>query len=210
MKVWKRNAVVLTVVLFVCVALYLSWTYNREDKVDPLDAYISAEDNGIGASVSPDAGEDPLKDVNISIGGGDEEPAGSQVSPGAETGADGAGAESTDSYFAEARLTRQRARDSALEILNQAAAMKDSDQKARDKAAVEIENLAKQAMSEARIEGLVKAKGFAECVAYISEDGVNIVVSTPEGGLLPTDVAKIKDIVVGETKEKKVNIVEKG
>ena len=33
MQIWKRNAVVSVIVLFVCVALYLSWSYGRE----PLD-----------------------------------------------------------------------------------------------------------------------------------------------------------------------------
>ena len=30
MKVWKRNAVVAAIVLFVCVAVYLNWSYGRE------------------------------------------------------------------------------------------------------------------------------------------------------------------------------------
>lgn len=30
MKVWKRNAVVAAIVLFVCVAVYLNWSYQKE------------------------------------------------------------------------------------------------------------------------------------------------------------------------------------
>ena len=30
MKAWKRNAVVAVIVLFVCVAVYLNWSYNQE------------------------------------------------------------------------------------------------------------------------------------------------------------------------------------
>ena len=30
MKLWKRNAVVAAIVLFVCVAVYLNWSYNQE------------------------------------------------------------------------------------------------------------------------------------------------------------------------------------
>ena len=36
MKLWKRNVVVAAIVLFVCVAVYLNWSYNRED--DTADA----------------------------------------------------------------------------------------------------------------------------------------------------------------------------
>ena len=31
MKLWKRNAVVAAIVLFVCVAVYLNWSYNQEE-----------------------------------------------------------------------------------------------------------------------------------------------------------------------------------
>ena len=31
MKVWKRNAVVAAIVLFVCVAVYLNWSYGQKD-----------------------------------------------------------------------------------------------------------------------------------------------------------------------------------
>ena len=30
MKLWKRNAVVAAIVLFVCVAVYLNWSYQQE------------------------------------------------------------------------------------------------------------------------------------------------------------------------------------
>jgi stage III sporulation protein AH len=29
MKIWKKNAVLATVILFVCVAVYLNWSYGR-------------------------------------------------------------------------------------------------------------------------------------------------------------------------------------
>ena len=29
MKLWKRNAVVAAIVLFVCVAVYLNWSYQE-------------------------------------------------------------------------------------------------------------------------------------------------------------------------------------
>ena len=34
MKVWKRNAVVAAVVLFVCAAVYLNWTYQSGETAD--------------------------------------------------------------------------------------------------------------------------------------------------------------------------------
>ena len=52
---------------------------------------------------------------------------------------------------------------------------------------------------EAQIENLVTAKGYVDCVAFISDDSVSVVVSLTEGELTSTDVAKIVDIAKTET-----------
>ena len=195
MKIWKRNAVVMTVVLFVCVALYLSWSYNREDMVDPLEAYL--DEALLLDGVSAGAADDSLKDLDFSVpinvnDASDMEPSGDEVNVRSETpGSD---------HFSQTRLDRQRARDTAREYLTKVADLKESDQAVRDKAAADIVGLANAAMSEAKIEGLIMAKGFADCVAYLSADSIEILVTTPEGGLLASDVAKIRDIVINETK----------
>ncbi|MCL2546514.1 MAG: SpoIIIAH-like family protein [Oscillospiraceae bacterium] len=102
-------------------------------------------------------------------------------------------------YFAEARLTRQRARDSALAMLNEVNATPASTQEVRDKASEDIRVIAEYAMLEATIEGLIRAQGFADSVAYISESRLTIVVAAPEGGLTAVDVARIKNIALNET-----------
>ena len=43
------------------------------------------------------------------------------------------------------------------------------------------------------------AKGYADCVAFMGEGGISIVVSAAEDGLQTEDVAKITDIVLSET-----------
>ncbi|MDR2670123.1 MAG: SpoIIIAH-like family protein [Oscillospiraceae bacterium] len=191
MKIWKRNAVIMTVILFVCVALYLSWSDNRsEDGLsDEMGSFLDGADGLLQVhDVQPEAG-DPLAGVDVGV-----------IEPGTDTIVQSAspGGEA-DSYFAQARLSRQRARDSTLEILNRTAGQEGGDQSLRDKAAALLESLARDTLKEAQIEELVKAKGFADCVAFLSESGVNIVVAPPKGGLLASDVAKIQDIVVGET-----------
>ena len=85
-----------------------------------------------------------------------------------------------DDYFASARLTRQQARDSAISLLEDAAKQEDADK-------------------EAQIENLVTAKGYTDCVAFMGDDSLSIVVSTADGTLNSTDVAKITDIAMTET-----------
>ena len=58
--------------------------------------------------------------------------------------------------------------------------------------------LAAYTVAESQIESLVVAKGYADCVAFMGEDSVSVVVSDPDG-LDAVDVARIKDIVVSET-----------
>ena len=62
-----------------------------------------------------------------------------------------------------------------------------------------IQTIAGYTVSEAQIENLVTAKGYADCVAFISGESVSVVVSAQEGGLTDADVAKITEIVTDET-----------
>ena len=43
------------------------------------------------------------------------------------------------------------------------------------------------------------AKGYTDCVAFIGDVSVSVVVSAREGGLTDADVAKITEIVTDET-----------
>ena len=54
-------------------------------------------------------------------------------------------------------------------------------------------------MLEGQIENLVIAKGYSDCVAFMGENSISVVVSPAEDGLQMEDVAKITDIVLSET-----------
>ena len=98
-----------------------------------------------------------------------------------------------DDYFASARLTRQQARDSAISLLE------DADKEVANQASESIQVLASYTLKEAQIENLVTAKGYTDCVAFMGDDSLSIVVSTADGTLNSTDVAKITDIAMTET-----------
>ena len=65
--------------------------------------------------------------------------------------------------------------------------------------AASLDDIVQTALSEAQIESLVIAKGYADCVAYMSGDGISVAVSSPEGGLQQADVAVIADIVMSQS-----------
>ncbi|MBQ1834205.1 MAG: SpoIIIAH-like family protein [Oscillospiraceae bacterium] len=102
-------------------------------------------------------------------------------------------------YFATARLTRKQARDSAISLLREASEDPDADSETASEAAKSIQTLASYTLSEAQIENMITAKGYADCVVFLADDSVSVVVSTETDGLQTEDVARITDIVKQET-----------
>ena len=99
-------------------------------------------------------------------------------------------------YFAAVRLSRQEARDSAVSLLQETMAYGEED---LSQSNAQLEQLVETALCEAQIESLVIAKGYADCVAYIGEEGISVAVATPEGGMQQADVAVIADIVMTQS-----------
>ena len=62
-----------------------------------------------------------------------------------------------------------------------------------------MEDIVQTALTEAQIESLIIAKGYTDCVSYMSSEGISIAVSAPEGGLQQEDVAVIADIVMTQS-----------
>ncbi len=101
-------------------------------------------------------------------------------------------------YFATARLSRKQARDNAISMLKEAETDENAEQSVLNEASETLQVLASYTVAEAQIESLVTAKGYADCVAFMGQDSISVVVSDADG-LDATDVAKIKDIVISET-----------
>lgn len=176
-QVWKRNAVVVAIALFVCAAVYLNWNYEQE---------VNAGKT-LGESTMVDGKSDPLVNQNAQT----QDQTGTQEDGTAQN----QGNSTTSSYFATARLNRQQARDSALTLLQDAAAGEDADQTMKDQANATIQTMADYTVTEAQIENLVVAKGYTDCVAFIGEQSLSLAVAAPENGLTETDTARIVDVV---------------
>lgn len=174
MKNMKRNIVVVVVLLFVCLAVYLNWSYNNKwGKADDamsqtLDDKISAaEDEYTATQGQTEASEDVQETVS--------------------------------GYFAEARLTRQKSRDEAIGLLESASTAETASQEVIDGALAEISCMAAWSMQEAQIENLLIAKEFADCVVFISDDCVTVAVPAPVDGLSEAAVARITDTITTES-----------
>ncbi len=107
--------------------------------------------------------------------------------------------EPVSDYFAQARLTRQQSRDEALNLLEAASSADGASQETIDSAMTAISAMASDSMTETRIENLLLAKGYADCVAYITGDSISVAVPSPADGLTEAQVAAITDVITSDT-----------
>ena len=178
MKLWKRNAIAAAIVLFVCGAVYLNWSYSQDTEAGKT----------LGEAALVGSQSDPLMEDGSTAEKDQESKEG-------ETASNGEGS----TYFSTARLNRQQARDNALSLLQEAAEDEKADQAAVDEANAAIQTMADYTMTEAQIENLITAKGYTDCVAFLGEDSISVVVSAMENGMTDSDAARIGEIVMEQT-----------
>lgn len=118
--------------------------------------------------------------------------------------------EEKNSYFTSAALDRKEARDEALDVLRLVSESEEASAEARAEAAEKISKIALDIQNEASIESLVKAKGFEECIAVISDGAVSVIVGAES--LQAADAARILTIVCETTgvSPETVSIINKG
>ena len=167
MKLWKKNLIAAAVLVTVCTGIYVNYLYADQTTAADLTDLLDTEK--------------VMSDDMLVMGDATE-----AISQ--DTGKE---------YFAAVRLSRQQARDSAVELLQEAMSYGDGSKTAES--ATELEEIVQTALTEAQIESLVIAKGYADCVAYMSSEGISVAVSVPEGGLQQEDVAVIADIVMTQS-----------
>lgn len=173
MKVWKKNVTAAAVLVVVCAGIYLNWMYTEGSEPVSLSDTLDPEkvmDDSLLVMSTEDAQLTAAEDLSAT-----------------DTATD---------YFAAVRLSRQEARDSAVNLLQEAMAYDTSDQEA---SADQLDDIVQVALSEAQIESLVIAKGYADCVAYMSDEGISVAVAAPENGLMQEDVALITDIIMTQS-----------
>jgi len=170
MKIWKKNLIAAAVLVTVCTGIYVNWLYTDQSAAGDLIDTLNVEK--------------VMSDDTLVLG--------DDLAVSAEENLNTA----TD-YFAAVRLSRQQARDGAVNLLQEAMAYSDTTKAAESSA--QLDEIVQTALTEAQIESLVIAKGYTDCVAYMSGDGISVAVAAPEGGLQQEDVAVIADIVMTQT-----------
>ena len=173
----KKHIILAALVLALGVAVYLNFVFADKDKLIDTDGLQTDKNYGDAELVEKNEGED----------GGVIDSEGQAVS--------------AESYFEEARLSRTRARDEAIEALQQIFTDIDTDIEEGGEQAAEATmkalGIAQSIESESKIENLILAKGYEECLVYITDTSADVVIKSD--GLLANEVAVIKDIIISET-----------
>ena len=170
MKNWKKNLMAVAILLTVCSGIYLNWVYSGGKDTQNLEQTLNADK--------------VMSDDMLLLGDKDK----------VETNNN---SNTATNYFAAVRLSRQEARDSAVSLLQEAMAYGSQEQVEQSNA--QLEEIIEDALCEAQIESLVIAKGYKDCVAYVTENGISVAVAAPEGGLQQADVAVIADVVMSQS-----------
>ena len=182
-RIGKRNLVIAGAVTLVIAAVAVNWIVfsGNEDK-DGFDYNASAGMNtGYGTTLG--TGE---------VGDTASKPTGSE-------------ADSTDGYFSSVEVSRKRARDEALEVLNAVVENDQASDSVKAEALAEIQTIAKEMSQESNIESILMGKGFTQCLAVINGDSANIVVRT-EGQLNASQLAQINAVVYEQAGIEPINI----
>ncbi len=175
-----KQILLLGLVALVISAGYYRWTIEREELASSIPTANEA------LPVEADGGDnkgDENKDNN-----GTEQKSGNNQN-------DNGGTQSED--IAKLRKDRDSARSASVEEWKKLKADEKSSQESRKDAENKIKQATESADAERRVETQIKAKGYDDCFAYISENGISVTV---KGGQIDgSKVAAMKDIIVTET-----------
>lgn len=192
MTTGKRQLVLAALVVALGAAVYLNWALSGNTDLQATDA-LTSSDRQYGETLL----------VNAS-GSDSSALASSDNSASANSDTD-----ASSDYFTEARLNREKARDTSVELLEQVLTDASQSDAAKQDAVAAAALIAQNTLQENSIETLVKAKGYEDCVATIDNGECSVVVKTNSG--TQDDAIIIKDIVSGQTgiSYDKIKIVER-
>ena len=182
-RIGKRNLVIAGAVTLVIAAVAVNWiVFSGDDGKDGFDYNASA---GMSTNYGTTLGTGEVGDTASKPTGGE--------------------ADATDGYFSSVEVSRKRARDEALEVLNAVVENNQASDAVKAEALAEIQTIAKEMSQESNIESILMSKGFAQCLAVINGDSANIVVRT-DGQLTPSQLAQINAVVYEQAGIEPINI----
>lgn len=105
--------------------------------------------------------------------------------------------DSSDKFFVEFRMQRDRARAAQIELLRDNVNNPKSSQETINKAQEKIFLISQNIASEAQAENLLKAKGYEKSAVFVEDENITVVVKKED--LSEVDIVRIGDLVMRAT-----------
>lgn len=187
MKIKKRHVLFASLVFALSAAVFLNWQLS-----DGNSSVVSSPTKELGSATY----------VNSSISSQDE------MSVSSSEIKDNPLTTEQIEYFATSRGDREKIQDEVIELARQVLELSDSSDEAKEEAVEQLSCIEEIILSQNRIETILKAKGFTDCLCTLSETSCTVIV--PEGEMSDNSVLIIKDCVddVADLPFENVSIVE--
>lgn len=191
----SRKATAAVMVLALGAAVYLNWSFARQAPQE----LTAVQSNTAGEAVETAAVTDPLESETVAVAQTEENQPEQSVNKNyGEAQMVSISQDSGTEFFEQARLSRSKARDEALEALNKAlkdTSVSEQDKKdLTDKLSTQVNNIT----LETKLETLIKSKGFADCVVNLEGEQANVTVMTENDALTAEEVTRIRDALMGQ------------
>ncbi len=173
-----KQILLLGLVALVITAGYYRWTVERER----LSASVPAASDAVPANAEGGQNSD-------NNGNNNEE------NKDGNAGENNGGGSTEE--MSKLRQERDASRGQSVEEWKKIAGDSNTSQEGKKDAEKKVAQATENAEKERKIETLVKAKGYADCFAYV--DGGGVTVTVQGGEIDGSRVAQIKDIIISET-----------
>ncbi len=166
MKFQKKYIVLASLVLALATAVYVNWQFTGTKTLGAAKELGAA--SYVNATVS-DASSDEAVQT-------------------------GALSKEQKNYYATERTKRQATQDKVIDDANEILNMENVSETEMSEAQKDVQKILKNFTIQDSIESIIKAKGFSECLCYISDEGVTVIV--PDSELNDTSALVIDDAVI--------------
>lgn len=172
MKIGKRHVILAGLVLALGAAVYLNWQFAPTENFVLPTKSSSVSDSELGKAefVSANVSEDAQQTI----------------------------ANTSNDLLAESRLNRQTARDTVLDELEKQLEAVSTDATLKAQALESRTNHVNNIQLENTVETLIKAKGFTDCMVFINDDKVTVLLLESDD-LTSEKISIVTEIITGQT-----------
>lgn len=101
--------------------------------------------------------------------------------------------QSSENFFAQFRMERDRGRDGQIEVLREIINNPNSSTTVREEAQTKLISISANKANEIKAENILKSKGYEDIVVIVKEE--NITVILPEEDIKMIDITRISDLI---------------